>query len=340
MCQRAHLNTNLFSRTYRGHYMEKFMPSLVKKALHASLLLLLAGTLSACGGGNTSNGSDDFGSARDRAGDEAIARVNGTTIYASDIFREAAAQKLIRVGEPFPKGSSAYKQVLDDLVDQRLLALEAVRRGLDRDGEAKRRLQAARERILGNILVESSISQAVTEEAIRRMYDEQAKLSPPGEEVRARHILVKTKAEADAVYSALKNGADFAKLALDKSIDPGSRLEGGSLGYFSHDAMLEPFADAAFALKTGEISKPVETEVGWHVIQLEGRRQQTPPSFDEMRPRIVRFMTFDEIQKLISQLRLSAIVERDDTSPETTEQISVPANEQSPEVIEGETTEP
>jgi peptidyl-prolyl cis-trans isomerase C len=289
------------------------MPNTVVKFFRISLLLSLAGMLAACGGGRGGGNGDDFGSARDRAGDEAIARVNGTTIYASDIAREAAAQKLIRVGDPLPKGSKVYKQVLDDLVDQRLLALEAVRRGLDRDGEAKRRLQAARERILGNILVENAISQAVTDEAIRRMYDEQAKLSPPGDEVRARHILVKTKEDAEAVIADLKNGTDFAKLAMEKSIDPGSRLEGGDLGYFSKDAMVEPFANAAFALKKGEVSAPVQSEFGWHVIQVQDRRKQTPPSFDEMRPRIVRFMTFDEIQKLISQLRMSAIVERDDT---------------------------
>ncbi len=289
------------------------MPNLPNGPLKLCLLLLLTGLLGACGGGSGGGGKDEFGSARERAGDEAIARVNGTTIYASDIAREAAAQKLIRIGDPLPKGSDTYKQVLDDLVDQRLLALEAVRRGLDRDGEAKRRLQAARERILGNILVENAISKAVTDEAIRRMYDEQAKLSPPGEEVRARHILVKTKAEAEAVITQLKGGADFAKLALEKSIDPGSRLDGGELGYFSKDAMVEPFANAAFALKKGEISEPVQTEFGWHVIQVEARRKQAPPSFDEMRPRIVRFMTFDEIQKLITQLRLAAIVERDDT---------------------------
>jgi peptidyl-prolyl cis-trans isomerase C len=276
------------------------------------LLLLLVGVLSACGEGDGGRGNNGFGGTRARVGDEAIARVNGTTIYASDIAREAAAQKLIRVGDPLPKGSNTYKQVLDDLIDQRLLALEAVRRGLDRDSEAKRRLQAARERILGNILVENVISKAVTDDDIRRMYDEQAKLSPPGDEVRARHILVNTKAEAEAVIAALKGGADFAKLAMEKSIDPGSRLEGGDLGYFTKDAMVEPFANAAFALKKGVLSAPVKTEFGWHVIQVESRRKQKPPSFDEMRPRIVRFMTFDEIQKLISQLRLSAIVERDD----------------------------
>jgi peptidyl-prolyl cis-trans isomerase C len=301
------------------------MSVLTIRIIKISLLLALTGVLVACGGGRGSGSNDNFGSPRDRAGDEAIARVNGTTIYASDIAREAAAQKLIRVGDPLPKGSKVYKQVLDDLVDQRLLALEAVRRGLDRDGEAKRRLQAARERILGNILVESSISQAVTDEAIRRMYDEQAKLSPPGDEVRARHILVKTKEEADAVVADLKSGADFAKLALEKSIDPGSRLEGGGLGYFSKDAMVEPFANAAFALKKGEISAPIQTEFGWHIIQVEARRKQTPPGFDEMRPRIVRFMTFDEIQKLISQLRMSAIVERDDTPNDA---LAIPLSEE------------
>ncbi len=291
---------------------------LANGTMKAGLALIMVVALAACGNDRGSADNNDFGNIRERAGDEAVARVNGTTIYASDVAREATAQKLIQVGDPLPKGSKIYQQVLDDLVDQRLLALEAVRKGLDRNGEAKRRLQAARERILGNILVENVISQAVTDEAIRRMYDEQAKLSPPADEVRARHILVKTKAEAEDVITKLKGGTDFAKLALEKSIDPGSRLEGGSLGYFSKDAMVEPFANAAFSQKVGEISEPVQTEFGWHVIQVEDRRKQTPPGFDEMRPRIVRFMTFDEIQKLISQLRLAAIVERDDKPNEAT----------------------
>jgi peptidyl-prolyl cis-trans isomerase C len=303
----------------------------ISSPFRLGLLLLLAGVLSACGDGDGGEGNNGFGGTRTRVGDEAIARVNGTTIYASDIAREAAAQKLIRVGDPLPKGSNTYKQVLDDLIDQRLLALEAVRRGLDRDSEAKRRLQAARERILGNILVENVISKAVTDDDIRRMYDEQAKLSPPGDEVRARHILVNTKAEAEAVIAALKGGADFAKLAMEKSIDPGSRLEGGDLGYFTKDAMVEPFANAAFALKKGVLSAPVKTEFGWHVIQVENRRKQKPPGFDEMRPRIVRFMTFDEIQKLISQLRLSAIVERDDDALGADPEINLEENPAKPD---------
>ncbi len=281
-------------------------------AWRSAAVLLLAALLTACNGPGGISGKDSFSGNTDRAGDEVAARVNGTTIYASDVAREAAAQKLIQVGDPLPKDSKIYKQVLDNLVDQRLLALEAVRRELDRSSEAKRRLQAARERILGNILVENVVSQAVTDDAVRRMYDEQAKLSPPEEEVKARHILVKTKKEAEAIEKALAGGADFAKLAKEKSLDPGSRLRGGDLGYFTHDAMVAPFADAAFALKKGEISPPVQTQFGWHIIKLEDRRKQKAPSFDEMRPRIVRFMTFDEIQKLISQLRLAAIIERDD----------------------------
>lgn len=293
--------------------MFNLQPNAMRLGIGLLLIGLLLGSLVACGGRGGKNG-DGPGAGLERAGDEAVARVNGTTIYASDIAREAAAQKRIRVGDPLPKGSNTYSEVLDDLVDQRLLALEAVRRGLDRGGEAKRRLQAARERILGNILVETIVSQEVNDAAVRRMYDEQSKLAPIGEEVRARHILVETKDEADAIAASLKSGVDFATLAKEKSIDPGSSLKGGDLGFFSKDAMVEPFANMAFLLKKGETSAPVQTEFGWHIIRAEGRRQQNPPNFDEMRPRIVRFMTFDEIQKLVSQLRLAAIVERDDST--------------------------
>ncbi len=278
--------------------------------------------LSACGPGTAPNG-DSGRHNRARSGDDVAARVNGTTIYASDVEREAAAQNIIQVGEPLLKGSKQYRQVLDDLIDQRLMALEAVRKGLDRNPEASRRLQAARERILGDILLEDTVSKAVTDKAVRRMYDEQSRLAPPGDEVRARHILVQTKEEAQDIIKTLKAGGDFAKLALEKSLDPGSRLEGGDLGYFTKDSMVEPFAKAAFSLKVGQISAPVKSEFGWHVIKVEGRRKQKLQSFDEMRARIVRFMTFDQIQKLITKLRKNAIIERDeDEKPVTVAPVS------------------
>ena len=129
-------------------------------------------------------------------GDTAVARVNGQVIWASDVKREAVAQGLISEGEPLDISSEVFRQRLDEVIDQKLLAAEATKRKLDKDPIAQRRLAAARERILGDMLVEGVVEKAVTEDAIRKLYAEQQKLSKRSEEIRARQIIVGSQAEA------------------------------------------------------------------------------------------------------------------------------------------------
>ena len=131
-------------------------------------------------------------------GDTAVARVNGQVIWASDVKREAVAQGLISEGEPLDISSEVFRQRLDEVIDQKLLAAEATKRKLDKDPIAQRRLAAARERILGDMLVEGVVEKAVTEDAIRKLYAEQQKLSKRSEEIRARQI----KTASDAVKQA------------------------------------------------------------------------------------------------------------------------------------------
>lgn len=253
-----------------------------------------------------------MGVEKPQVGDTALVEVNGTLITQMDLEREAVAQGLVQPGGRLRPGSKEYERLLDELVDQRLLALEAVKKGLDKDREARIRLRLARERILGNVLVEQTINKAVTDEAVQKLYEEQSKLGDSGEEVRARHILVDTEKEAQAVRQALVNGASFATLAFERSRDASTRLEGGDLGFFTHDAMVGPVADAAFSLKKGEISQPVHSRYGWHIIEVEDRRKAEQPTLAEVRPQIVRFMTFDEIQKLVTSLRDEANIKRTD----------------------------
>ncbi len=265
--------------------------------------LMLAGFLAACSGDPAPEESDTLRDEVVRLGDTVAAEVGETRIYVSDVEREAAAQGAIAPGDTLARDSEAYSRILDELIDQRLLALEARERGLSETDEARRRLQTARERILGNVLVETAVDEAVTEEAIRRMYDEQVRLVELGDEVRARHILVETEEEAQALYQQLEDEADFAELAFEHSTDQATRLDGGDLGYFTSDAMVEPFSRAAFATPVGEIAEPVQSEFGWHIIKVEDRRAQQRPTFEELRPRIVRFMTFNQIQELLDTLR-------------------------------------
>jgi peptidyl-prolyl cis-trans isomerase C len=281
------------------------------------LLLITAIFLSSCSPETGKPQVDGFGVIKPAIGDRAAARVNETLITIMDIEREAVVQGLIQPEDPVIEGSAIYVQLLDELIDQRLLALEAVKRKLDQDPEALNRLAIAREKILGNILVEQAIADAVTENAIKRLYKEQAKLIEPSEEVKARHILVNTKEDAVEIRNLLVSGATFAALAFERSKDATTRLEGGDLGFFSMASMVEPFSKAAFALKLDEISQPVQTKYGWHIIQLKERRKTQTPSLEVMRPRIVRFMTFDEIQRLVTGLREDAIIEREDAPVST-----------------------
>jgi peptidyl-prolyl cis-trans isomerase C len=121
--------------------------------------------------------------------------------------------------------------------------------------------------------------------------------------VRARHILVASRDDAREVLRQLEDGADFAALARQVSLDPATRLEGGDIGYFTAAGMLPEFARVAFATPRGAVSEPFQTEAGWHVLTVIDRRAQPRPSLDEMRPSIVRFLTMQRIDSLLETTR-------------------------------------
>ena len=259
--------------------------------------------LTACQDRLVMSDSSPFGEGVMRLGDTEVAEVDGTKIYLSDVERTAASQGLIEEGSPLTPGQPIFQKTLDELIDQRLLALDALRQSLDQDDETRRRLSAARERILGNVLVETHLQNTVNETTIRRMYDEQASLRDRGDEVQARHILLKDEETAKEIAKKLADGADFAGLAREMSEDEGSRDKGGNLGYFTNDMLEATFTQVAFSTNKGEISPPFETDYGWHILQVQNRRKAPEPSFEEMRNEIVNFMTYDEIQNILKSLR-------------------------------------
>lgn len=261
------------------------------------------------------------------ADDQVAAEVGTTMIYASDVRREIAARGLHDSPASVAMADPVFQQVLSELVEQRLLALEALRRGLDRDIEARRRLAAAEERILGNILVETVVADSITEEAIERIYEEQNRLAPRVEEVRARHILVSTEEEIDEVARLLSEGEDFAQLARQVSQDPGTRLDGGDLGFFTRDGMIAAFSEIAFSTPTGEVSAPFQTEYGWHVLTVTDRRLQPRPGLESLRGNIVRFLTLEGIQTLLDTVRQSYPVSRSGAPAPA----SIPGGERIPE---------
>lgn len=238
-----------------------------------------------------------------QSGDTVAARVGGTVITVDDVRREAAARELVEDAAVLHPAAPVFARTLQDLIDQRLLALEAARLDLQHDPEARRRLAAAQERILGNILVETAVSDAVTDEAVRRVFEEQRRLAPAEIELRARHILVGTREEAVEVARLLAEGANFAQLAARVSQDPATRFESGDLGYFTRGGILPAFADVAFSTEEGAVSAPFQTEYGWHVLTVTDRRRQPQPGLDERRGDIVRFLTLQGIDALLSDIR-------------------------------------
>lgn len=287
---------------------------------HFTGLLLIAASLAACGPAPRTaqeERAEDRPTLSPDETDPVVARVDGTLIRRSDVEREALAQAEGQIEIPPVPGEAEFDRVLEELIDQRLLALEARRRGLHQSEEARRRLALAEERILGNVLVETALADAVTEETIRRIYQEQIQLIPLGEEVRARHILVDTREEAEAIAQLLAQGRDFAELAVAMSQDQATRLEGGDLGYFTRGGILPAFGAVAFSTPEGQVSDPFHTEFGWHLLQVVDRRRQPPPSLEALRPNIVRFYTFDQLETLIEGLRGQAEIERPDVIVET-----------------------
>ena len=259
--------------------------------------------LSSCQDRLVMSDNSPFGEGVVRLGDTEVAEIDGTKIYLSDVERVAASQGLIEKGSPLTPGQPIFQKVLDELIDQRLLALDALRQSLDQEDETRRRLSAARERILGNVLVENHLKNTVNETTIRRMYEEQASLRDRGDEVQARHILLKDEETAKEIAKKLNEGGDFAALAREISEDEGSRDKGGNLGYFTNDMLETKFTNVAFTTNKGDISEPFQTEYGWHILQVQNRRKALQPTFEEMRSEILNFMTYDEIQNILKSLR-------------------------------------
>ncbi|MEL7128717.1 MAG: peptidylprolyl isomerase [Pseudomonadota bacterium] len=239
------------------------------------------------------------------------AEVNGEPIFLSDLELEAVAQGLISAGDAFPPEHPDFQMVLDQLIDQRLLAQESLRRGLDRREGARHRLNAARERILGNILVESLVASDVTEEAIREMYAEQVRLQQLDDEVRISLITVPDKETAETVRAEYDAEVEFSALAFKYSTDASTRIEGGDLGYISPADQPEPFASTIANTPEGSISEAFESDAGWHIMRVVDRRQRAPKTLEEMRPEIVTFLTYSQINDILRRLRTAAEIKTD-----------------------------
>jgi len=201
------------------------------------------------------------------------------------------------------------EQLIAYLADIIMVTQAADKKNLGDNPDFKRRLAFLRNKLLMGYELQEEAKAAITDEALHQTYNDAVKSVGGQEEVHARHILVENEDDAKAILDQLKGGADFATLAKEKSKDPGA-AEGGDLGYFSKEQMVPEFAEVAFKMYPGQLSNPVKTQFGWHIIKLEDKRTKQPPEFEKVKDQIENFLTRKAQTEFIAKLRQTAKVER------------------------------
>ncbi len=230
------------------------------------------------------------------------ATVDGEEITQADV--EGFIAQLAPQVQAAPR-AQIEPAVVEQLVNSKLIVRMAKAAGIEQDDDYKNELAAISLRILQNVYLRKQIDARLTDERLQKLYDEFVAANPPADQVRASHILVESKEEAQAIVERVKGGDDFADVAREKSTGP-SASSGGDLGYFERGQMVPTFSDAAFALEVDEISEPVQTQFGWHVIKVTDRRQAPAPTLDEMRGELSQQLTNDIVDEIIDGARGNA----------------------------------
>jgi peptidyl-prolyl cis-trans isomerase C len=255
--------------------------------------------------------------AQDAAKDPVVAKINGTEIHQSDL---ALAEE--EAGQLPPMTPDAKKDYLVQFVADMIMVSQAAEaKKVGDSADFKRKLEFAREKLLMADLLSSVGKAAVTDAEMHKVYDDAVKQMGEEKEVHARHILIRAaagdkkasaaaKAKIEAIIARLQKGEDFATVAKETTEDPSGKASGGDLGYFTKDQMVPEFSGVAFKLKKGEISGPVKTEFGWHVIKVEDTRIKPPPKFDQVKAQIENYVMRKAQADLVTKLRAEAKIEK------------------------------
>ncbi len=243
--------------------------------------------------------------AQANAAESKAATVNGVAIPQARVdmrlkFAENQGQK------DSPELRSMIK---DDLINLEVLSQEAVKKGLDKQTETVQQLELARQSTLAGAFVQDYIkNHPVSEDAMKKEY-ESLKAQRGSSEYNVAHILIENEADAKAIAAELKKGGKFNALAKAKSKDPGSAQQGGEMGWHAPSDFVPEFSNAMVKLKKGQVSEPVQTQFGWHIIKLIDTRNATFPPFEQVKPRLLQQMQQQTVQKLIADMRAAAKIE-------------------------------
>jgi peptidyl-prolyl cis-trans isomerase C len=268
-------------------------------ALASVATLLLVPLLAGC----SKNSSNEVAAA---GADTVIARVNGIDIKQSDL---ALAEEDVGAEMQGSPPDAKREQLIAYLADVIMVTQEAEKKKIAENPDFKRRLAFLRNKLLMGFELQEEAKAAVSENGMQQTYQDAVKSMAGQEEVRARHILVESEDEAKTILTELKGGADFATLAKEKSKDPGA-AQGGDLGYFSKEQMVPEFADVAFKMYAGQLSNPVKTQFGWHIIKVEDKRVREAPEFDKVKDQIESYMMRKAQTDYVTKLRQTAKIER------------------------------
>ena len=241
--------------------------------------------------------------------DPVVAKVNGMEIRESDLTmaeedvgQNPQTQQLT--------GDAKRDYLVFYVADVMLVAKAAEGKKVGDQKEFKSRLAFIRNKLLMETLLQQEGKAALTDAAMKKVYDDAVKQMGAEQEVRARHILVPTEDEAKAVLAEIKKGADFAELAKQKSKDPGAAAEGGDLGYFGKEQMVPEFAETAFKMDKGQMSDPVKTQFGWHIIKVEDKRTKPVPEFTQVKEQVETYVVRKAQADYIHKLQEGAEIER------------------------------
>lgn len=239
-----------------------------------------------------------------------VATIEGQPVTEADLAMALASvdQQYAQL-PPEQRRAAAFMAVME----VKLLAARAIAEGLDKDPEFQRRMAFLRDRALHSEVIEKDVGAKITDADLTARYEKQIAEMPKIEEVKARHILVATKEEAEAIIKQLDGGADFEKLANEHTTDPSGKTSGGDLGYFAPGQMVPEFEKAAFALEVGSYTKePVQSQFGWHIIKVEDKRAQQPPAFDAVKEQIRNLVYREKYFALVDELREAGKVDISD----------------------------
>lgn len=240
-----------------------------------------------------------------------VATIGGETITEADI--SFAAEDLQQELQQMPpEDRKAF--LVTVLIDMKVMAKAARDQQMDQTEIFKRRLQYLEERALRRAYFAEKIAVGVTPEAVQAAYDKFVAEFKPQEQVHARHILVATKEDADAIKTELAAGKPFEILAMEKSTDPSAKQNGGDLGFFQRGQMVKPFEDAAFAMNVGDISEPVESQFGFHIIKVEEKGMSQAPALDQVQQQLQQQVMFETFESSVGTLKESMAIEIPDAA--------------------------